>query len=351
MGYLISTLQIGVVHYSQEEGQEYKLAVSVHHLDRELVHQCCEHLQQLQPALRTVVRQVLDHVVYVLFQSLLLQWVLQNELNEDGGACCLDILLDAGNHHVFDSLHQIIQVSAQEPPLYKGPQTHEHIRLVREIVQVCLDDENQCFDLCLREIIVDRVSPHEFSDTLEQSVQELVVFGGRGLVEKFEDARDELPQHLFERGEAEMDDLDQDVKGCYNDGIVERFEGVEKEFDKGVELGLQFTLHCDGGHVSLLMLIAIKDKASMLECLTQALEAKISQDSAAYFIGLLGGDHLVDLDPLHLDAMTLLHHLLFVLADELGVCLGSIISACLLIIDLSLPGHLYTFVHDRVQED
>lgn len=68
-------------------------------------------------------------MVDVLLNTLRLQWVLKNELHKDVGTNTASRARDVCHHHFFDSLHEIIQVRAEESAINDGLEAVEYITL------------------------------------------------------------------------------------------------------------------------------------------------------------------------------------------------------------------------------
>lgn len=140
-----------------------------------------------------LVAQVLQHEVQVLLDSLILQWVIEEELDEDTGAEPPDLLRVAADHEFLDLLDEVVELSAGESPVDDGTEALECIALHGVLWVVCGDDLHEGLDLHLGQAFVDRVVLDKLRGALEERVDEIGVLRLR-LAEKLEDSAQKSPK-------------------------------------------------------------------------------------------------------------------------------------------------------------
>ena len=79
-------------------------------------------------------------MVDVLLHPFRLQWVLYNELDKDVSTDASCGTRHICYHHFFNSLHQIVEVRAEEPSRDDSLETVEYVALHRKGRHIGLDD-------------------------------------------------------------------------------------------------------------------------------------------------------------------------------------------------------------------
>ena len=96
-------------------------------------------------------------------------------------------------------LHEIIQVSTQEFTWNDGFQARKDMVLCPKIANVSPYDQDECFQLYLRQVIIHWVCPNQFCHAVEKSVEEFAV-SVWCILEQFKNLIQKSFQKSLERG-------------------------------------------------------------------------------------------------------------------------------------------------------
>jgi len=73
-----------IVHSSQQQREKQELTVEVNNILRKSLNESLQDLLELEPSFHSFAGQILQHEVQMLFDSVVLERIVKEELNEDG---------------------------------------------------------------------------------------------------------------------------------------------------------------------------------------------------------------------------------------------------------------------------
>lgn len=172
----------------------------------------------------------------MLFNSIVFERIVEEELDEDGWADSSDWRGGVEHHHFLYLLDEVIQVSTHEPTMNDWSQAWQRIALDCELWNVASDYLHQGLDLDIRQILIDGVCLYQFASAFEQRVDKVRIWC-LGLLEQLEDAVQEFSEQLLEARQAQTDNLCHDMQSTYNDWVMICFEGVKNQQNKWIKPG------------------------------------------------------------------------------------------------------------------